>query len=90
VACKASVFELGASKVDEQADLDPSGFQIVDQLGLMLGSDRLNCLQLDDDFLFDEKICVKGTDDSIAKVNIYRVLALHLKPFSRSAIATAF
>ena len=43
----------------------------------MLGSDRLCCLELDDDFSFNDKFGIELDNDSLSKVNMERMLALH-------------
>ena len=45
-----SVFESWSSEVDQQADLDSSGFKIVDQLRLMFWCQSFHSFQFDDDF----------------------------------------
>ena len=45
----------------------------------MLGSDRLCSLELDDDFSFNEKVGIELANDSLSKVNMDRMLALHLQ-----------
>ena len=47
----------------------------------MLGSNRLCCLELDDDFSFNDKVGIELANDSLSKVNMERMLALHSKSF---------
>ena len=39
VSCVSFVFEFRIAKIDQEADLDSSCLQVVDNLGLVLGSD---------------------------------------------------
>ena len=43
----------------------------------MLESDRLCSLELDDDFSINDKVGIELANDSLSKVNMERMLALH-------------
>ena len=45
---KALVFEFWIAKVDEQADFDSSGVQIIDYLRLVFSGDSFDSFQFDD------------------------------------------
>ena len=50
------VFEFLVAKVDEQANFDSCGVQVVDNLSLMLGCDGLDCFQFNNHLLLHEYI----------------------------------
>ena len=71
---EAFVFEFGASEVDEQANFDPRGVQIIDDLCLVFGSDGFDSFQLDNHLLFNEKIGKKVAHAFTPKYHLDRML----------------
>jgi hypothetical protein len=53
---EALVFKFWAAEVYEQADFDPGGVEIIDDLRLVFGCDGFDGFQLDDHLFIDEKI----------------------------------
>lgn len=62
------------AKVEEQANGNPGGFQIIHQLDFMDHSQLGNSLQLDDDALLDEQVRFELSDKDATKVNSDRCL----------------
>jgi len=51
---EALVFKFRVAEVDEQADFDPGGVQIIDDLCLVFGGEGFDRFQLDDHLLLNE------------------------------------
>ena len=78
--CPASPCEPSTYNKDEQSDFDPCRFQIVDYLGLVFGSNRLHCFQLNDHLTLDEQVSIELANDAVSKTYVNRLLALFI-PF---------
>ena len=59
---EALVFEFGVAEVDEQADFDAGGVQIIDDLRLVFRGDGFDRFQLDDHLFLNENIRIKVTN----------------------------
>lgn len=78
---EAFVFESRVSKIDEQADFDPGGVQVVDDLSLMFGGDGFHRFQLDNHVLLHEDVSVKVTHALTPEHDLDRVLGQHRHSF---------
>ena len=53
------------AKVDQKADFDPGGLEIVDELCFVSGVQFFDCFQFEDYFFLDDDVCDVVTDDLI-------------------------
>src|SRR5690606_13945465 len=68
------------TEIEQQADRNAGGLQIIHQLNLMGRSQLRNGLQLDDDAFFDEKIRLELSDENATETHINRSLLDRPKP----------
>ena len=59
-------------------------------MGLVLGSDRLCSLELEDDFSYNDKVGIELANDSLSKVNMDRMLALYVESLSLESDCQGF
>ena len=62
------------SKVDQQSKPHSSRFQIVQELGLVLGRDLLASLQFDDDLAKANKVRLIGLEQEVSLVSQFQLL----------------
>lgn len=72
---EAFEFELGSAEVDEEPYVDARGFQVVDDLGLVLRRKRFHGLDFHDDDVLDKQVGIEVTDAFTAKQHSDRFLA---------------
>jgi len=73
-SAEAFELELGAAEVEEQAHLDAGRVEIVDDLRLVLGGQRLDGLQFHDDAALDEQVGIEVADAVTPEDDLDRML----------------